>query len=46
MAELVPAAGAKHADSVAAVEDMRRFMHAAPPVRGVDLKALINEGRA
>lgn len=46
VADLVPAEGAKHADSVAAVEDMRRFMRAAPPVKGVDLKALINEGRA
>ncbi|QTQ38956.1 Uncharacterized protein ToN1_48600 [Aromatoleum petrolei] len=33
------------ADRGAAVEQMRRFMHAAPPTAGVDLKALIDEGR-
>jgi prevent-host-death family protein len=46
VADLVPAEGVKHADAVAAVEEMRKFMHAAPPVKGVDLKASINEGRA
>lgn len=46
IADLVPAEGAKHADAVAAVEEMRRFMHAVAPVKGVDLKAIINEGRA
>lgn len=46
IADLVPAEGAKHADLVAAVEAMRQFMHAAPPVTDIDLKALINEGRA
>jgi hypothetical protein len=29
-----------------AVAEMQRFMHVAPPVKGSDLKALINEGRA
>ncbi|MBI1907075.1 MAG: type II toxin-antitoxin system prevent-host-death family antitoxin [Rhodocyclales bacterium] len=46
VADLVPAEGAKQADAAAAVEAMRQFMHAAPPVKGFDLKALINEGRA
>lgn len=46
VADLVPAEGNRDADACAAVEQMRRFMHAAPPVAGVDLKALIEEGRA
>lgn len=46
VADLVPAEGTKQADVVAAVEAMRQFMREAPPVRGVDLKALIDEGRA
>jgi hypothetical protein len=28
-----------------AVEDMRKFMQAATPVRGLDLKAIIDDGR-
>ncbi|MBS0353476.1 MAG: type II toxin-antitoxin system prevent-host-death family antitoxin [Proteobacteria bacterium] len=46
IADLVPAEGNKHADVVAAVEAMRQFMRTAPPLKGIDLKALINEGRA
>ena len=46
IADLVPAEGVKHADAMAAVEDMRRFMRAAPPVKALDLKAILNEGRA
>jgi prevent-host-death family protein len=46
IADLVPAGGAKQASAAEAVAEMQRFMHAAPPVKGVDLKALINEGRA
>jgi prevent-host-death family protein len=46
IADLVPAEGVKHAGAAEAVEEMWRFMHAAPPVEGVDLKSLINEGRA
>lgn len=46
VADLVPVEGARQADAVTAVEAMRQFMRAAPPVKGVDLKALINEGRA
>jgi prevent-host-death family protein len=46
VADLVPAEGSKHADAAAAVEAMHQFMRSAPPVKGVDLKALIEEGRA
>lgn len=46
IADLVPAEDAKQADAAAAVDAMRQFMRTAPPVEGIDLKALINEGRA
>jgi prevent-host-death family protein len=46
VAELVPAEGNKLSDSVAAVDDMLDFMHARKRVGGIDLKVLINEGRA
>jgi len=46
IADLIPAEGAKQADAAAAVDAMRKFMRAAPAVEGIDLKALINEGRA
>jgi prevent-host-death family protein len=46
IADLIPAEGAKQADAAAAVDAMRQFMRAAPAVEGIDLKALINEGRA
>ena len=46
VADLIPAEGAKQADAAAAVDAMRQFMRTAPPVEGIDLKALINEGRA
>lgn len=46
VADLVPAKGAKAVDSAAAVEQMRQFMLSAKPVKGIDVKALINEGRA
>ena len=46
VADLVPAEGNKHLDTVAAVDEMLAFMQARKPVGGVDLKALINEGRA
>ena len=46
IADLVPAEDAKQADAAAAVDAMRQFMRAVPPVEGIDLKALINEGRA
>ena len=46
VADLVPAEGSKQADAAAAVGAMRQFMRAAPCVHGIDLKSLINEGRA
>ena len=46
VAELVPADGNKHADARAAVEEMLAFMQTRKPINGVDLKALIGEGRA
>ena len=45
IADLVPSAGASVQDKVAAAEKMRVFMRA-DPVRGVNIKALIEEGRA
>ena len=45
VADLIPAEG-KQADAAAAVDAMRKFMRVAPAVDGIDLKALINEGRA
>lgn len=46
IADLVPAAGNKHLDVVAAVDEMLAFMQNRRPVAGVDLKGLVNEGRA
>ena len=46
VADLVPAEGSKHSDAVAAVDEMLSFMQARKPASSVDLKALINEGRA
>ena len=46
VADLVPAEGSKHRDAIAAAEEMLSFMQARKPVGCVDLKALINEGRA
>lgn len=46
VADLVPPQGDKLADAVAAVDDMRAFMQSRQPVSGLDLKALIGEGRA
>lgn len=45
IADLVPSQGARPKDKVAAAEKLKAFM-LAEPVRGVDLKALIEEGRA
>ncbi|MDP1654081.1 MAG: type II toxin-antitoxin system prevent-host-death family antitoxin [Rhodocyclaceae bacterium] len=45
IADLVPSSGARAKDRVAAAERLKAFM-AADPVRGVDVKALIEEGRA
>ena len=45
VADLVPSAGAKTKDKVMAVERLKAFMRA-DPVRGVNIKELIEEGRA
>ncbi|MEQ1883231.1 MAG: type II toxin-antitoxin system prevent-host-death family antitoxin [Burkholderiales bacterium] len=45
IADLVPAAGGKAKDKVAAAEKLKAFMRA-DPVRGVDIRKLVDEGRA
>ena len=45
IADLVPSASAKAKDKVAAAKKLKAFM-LADPVRGVNIKALIDEGRA
>ena len=45
VADLVPAQSNKLSDAAAAVEEMRSFMQSRKPMSGIDLKALINEGR-
>ncbi len=45
VADLVPSAGIKVQDSAAAVEKLKALIRSAP-VPGVDIKALIKEGRA
>lgn len=44
IADLVPSAGVKAKDRVTAAEKLKAFM-LADPVRGVDIQALIEEGR-
>jgi len=46
IADLVPAVSSKGGDAVAAVEQMRKLMLSAEPIKGVNVQALINEGRA
>jgi len=46
IADLVPAQSGKCVDADAVVDDMRAFMRSRQSVEGVDLKALIEEGRA
>jgi len=47
VADLVPAGENKRPDAAAAaVDEMLAFMQARKPVRGIHIKALINEGRA
>ena len=46
VADLVPAQGNKQSDAVAAVEDMLSYMQPHKAGAGIDLKAMINEGRA
>ena len=45
VADLVPSAGARIKDRVDAVEKLKSFMRA-EPVRGVDIKRLMDDGRA
>ena len=45
IADLVPSRGTQVKDKVAAAEKLKAFM-LANPVRGVNIKALIEEGRA
>lgn len=45
VADLVPAEGSRRQESVDAVEEMKRFMQQAP-IKGVDIKSLIEDGRA
>jgi antitoxin (DNA-binding transcriptional repressor) of toxin-antitoxin stability system len=46
VADLVPAQENKLPDAAAAVEAMLAFMQTRKPVRGINIKALIDEGRA
>lgn len=45
IADLVPSAGARVEDRAAAVEKLKAFMQA-DPVRGINIKELIEGGRA
>jgi antitoxin (DNA-binding transcriptional repressor) of toxin-antitoxin stability system len=45
VADLVPSAGARKKDKAAAAENLKAFMKT-EPVRGVNIKELIEEGRA
>lgn len=45
VADLVPPEGRKQTDAVVAVQEMRRFMQESRPVKGISVKALIEEGR-
>lgn len=46
VADLVPAQGNKQSAATAAVDEMQAFMRSRKPVSALDLKALIDEGRA
>ena len=46
MADLIPAEGNKRSDVVAAVDEMLAFMKIRQPVSGINIKALLNEGRS
>jgi antitoxin (DNA-binding transcriptional repressor) of toxin-antitoxin stability system len=46
VADLVPAETNKSSDAAAAADEMLAFMQAQKKVPGIDLKSLINEGRA
>lgn len=46
IAELVPPTGGTAGDAAAAAAQMRELMLGAAPIKGLDLKALIDDGRA
>ncbi len=46
VADLVPTQQNKHSDAVADVDDMLSYMQAHKSGAGIDLKEMINEGRA
>ncbi len=46
VADLVPAESSKDMDSIAAVDQMHQFMLSATPICGVDVKAMVEDGRA
>ena len=46
VADLIPSARSKGNNTMAAVEQMQQLFDSAEPVKGVNLKDLINEGRA
>lgn len=46
VAELVPAESSRERDAIDAVDQMHQLMLSAEPIKGIDVKALINEGRA
>ena len=46
VADLAPAEENRHSYAVMAVEEMLAFMQTRKPVSGIDIKALVNEGRA
>jgi prevent-host-death family protein len=46
IADLVPAGSSRSNDAVIAVEQMRNLMLSAEPLKNIDRKALITEGRA
>lgn len=46
VADLVPPERGKDSDAAAAVDKMLKLMAETAPIKGVDVKALIDEGRA
>lgn len=46
IADLIPVESSRGGDAIAAVEQMRKLVLSVQPVKSVNVKALINEGRA
>ena len=46
IADLVPSAAARHADGAAAIDRFRAFLRDNPIKKEVDVRALIDQGRA